>query len=222
MSGWINCLRVGVVWQHWVLLSNYHPGCLSFISHLCYHAGEMSVEHICSAVKFIILILFCLKGILYEGKCGIFCWKGVSCFLKVTVKKLLKTLDQSTIHLKSFPKAKREGSTLNHTRSNVIMSTSAYFMHIGVAPFCEMEPRDYADMWYRLTDNKDKASGLLYMCHDSVKWDHGIFTLHLVMHFSPSDSTSSLDSEKRSTIDKGTATSVTFLWNDFKSHCGLW
>jgi hypothetical protein len=29
--------------------------------------------YICNAVKFIILILFCFKGTLYEGKCGIFC-----------------------------------------------------------------------------------------------------------------------------------------------------
>jgi hypothetical protein len=35
----------------------------AFISHLCYHAGETPVERTCNAVKFIILILFCWKGI---------------------------------------------------------------------------------------------------------------------------------------------------------------
>jgi hypothetical protein len=55
----------------------------AFISHLCYHAGETPVERTCNAVKFIILILFCFEGnILYEEKCGIFCWKGVSCVLE--------------------------------------------------------------------------------------------------------------------------------------------
>jgi hypothetical protein len=89
----------------------------AFISHLCYHAGETPVERTCNAVKFIILILFCWKGIYLS----------------------------STIHLKSFPKTKRKGSTLiNHTRSNLIMNTSACFMRIGVAPRRE-EARDHTD-----------------------------------------------------------------------------
>jgi hypothetical protein len=59
----------------------------AFISQ-CYHAGETPVERTCNAVKFIILILFCLKGIYCMKKSVEYSVeKGSLVFLKVTVQK---------------------------------------------------------------------------------------------------------------------------------------